>query len=200
MLARHAATGFPVSVVRPAAIYGPHNNIYDMETPMFLRLLRRRPVLVPHGGLVAASYGHVDDLCRLMASMTGVGAAFGEVFNVTAEAVTTRRYVETLAEIVGVPCDIVPVPDDRLGDLPAPIHGHLFSARHHAVLSTDKARHLLDYRPTFDLRAGHEATYDWFRAQGWADLDHPLADPVWRASWDFGAEDRAIEQLRRAAG
>ena len=58
--------GFPGSVVRPAAIYGPDNNIYDMELPMFLRLLQRRPILVPHGGLVVGSYGHVDDLCEAM--------------------------------------------------------------------------------------------------------------------------------------
>ena len=61
----------PRSVVRPAAIYGPDNNIFDMETPMFLRLLQRRPILLPHGGLVATSYGHVDDLCELMVAMVG---------------------------------------------------------------------------------------------------------------------------------
>ncbi len=55
MLERHAATGFPASVVRPAAIYGPANNIFDMETPMFLRLVQHRPILLPHGGLVTVS-------------------------------------------------------------------------------------------------------------------------------------------------
>ncbi len=89
MLERHAATGFPASVVRPAAIYGPENNIYDMETPMFLRLLQSRPILVPHGGLVAGSYGHVDDLCELMVAMAALPAARGEVFNVTAEGLTS---------------------------------------------------------------------------------------------------------------
>ena len=60
------ATGFPATIVRPAAIYGPDNNIFDMELPMFLRLLGHRPILVPHGGLVVGSYGHVDDLCEAM--------------------------------------------------------------------------------------------------------------------------------------
>ena len=91
MCERHVASGFPVSIVRPAAIYGPRNNIFDMETPMFLRLLHGRPVLLPHAGLVTASYGHVDDLCELLVHMTGSPAAIGEVFNITAEAVTTRR-------------------------------------------------------------------------------------------------------------
>ena len=63
------ARGFPGSVARPAAVYGPDNNIFDMELPMFLRLLQHRPILVPHGGLVVGSYGHVDDLCSSMIAM-----------------------------------------------------------------------------------------------------------------------------------
>ncbi len=196
MLTRHDASGFPVSVVRPAAIYGPRNNIYDMETPMFVRLVQRRPILLPHSGLVTASYGHVDDLCALMVAMVGVDASMGEVFNVTAEAVTTRRYVAELASIVGVEPDVVDVPDAALADLPAGIFGHLFGWRHHAVLSIDKARHLLGFDPRWDFRNGHEDTYRWFRDQGWHELDGPLADPVWRASWDFDAEAAAAARLR----
>ena len=195
MLARHAETGFPASVVRPAAIYGPANNIFDMETPMFLRLLQNRPILLPHSGLVTVSYGHVDDLCRMMVEMTGAPVAFGEVFNATSEAVTTRRYVDVLAEIVGVEPMVVSVPEDALPTLPSGVFGHLFSARHHAVLSTDKARRLLGFEPTYDFRSGHAQTYGWFRAQGWADLDVALVDPVWRATWDFDAEAAASAAL-----
>jgi len=196
MLARHARTGFPATIVRPAAIYGPSNNIYDMETPMFLRLLQGRPILLPHSGLVTASYGHVDDLCRMMIELTGVPASFGEVFNATAEAITTRRYVDTLAEIVGREANIVPVPDQALATLAPGVFGHLFSDRHHAVLSMDKARRVFGFEPHFEFRSGHQQTYDWFCAQGWNDLDQPLVDPVWRASWDFDAEDSAAAVLR----
>jgi nucleoside-diphosphate-sugar epimerase len=199
MLARHVRTAFPVTVVRPAAIYGPRNNIYDMETPMFLRLLQRRPILLPHGGLVTGSYGHVTDLCTAMVRLVGVVAAHGEVFNITAEAVTSRRYVDTLAAVVGVEPDVVMVPDPwptAAGAPPRGVYGHLFGASHHAVLSTDKATRLLGHVPRFDLRAGHEQTYEWFCAQGWADLDGPLADPVWRASWDFAAEAQLAALLR----
>ena len=196
MRERHATTGFPASVVRPAAIYGPANNIYDMETPMFLRLVQGRPVLLPHAGLVTGSYGHVDDLCRMMIEMTGDHAAFGEVFNATAEAVTTRHYVTTLASIVGVEPDIVEVPDAALATLPAPIFGHLFGKRHHAVLSMRKAHEVLGFEPKFDFRSGHEDTWAWFRAQGFDRLDGPLVDPVWRASWDFDAEAAAAAALR----
>ena len=196
MLTRHGATGFPVTVVRPAAIYGPCNNIYDMETPMFLRLIQRRPILLPHGGLVTGSYGHVDDLCRMMVDMIGVDAAKGEVFNATAEAVTTSHYVATLAAIVGVEADVVMVPDDRPEGFPSGVYGHLFGSRHHAVLSMDKARRLLGYEPELGFEDGHRHTYDWFKKQGWDRLEGPLSDPVWRSSWDFEAEARAATLLR----
>jgi nucleoside-diphosphate-sugar epimerase len=78
---RFRRTGFPGSIARPAAIYGPANNILDMEAAMFLRLRRGLPVLVPHEGLVTTSYGHVDDLCALLGGMAETPAARGEVVN-----------------------------------------------------------------------------------------------------------------------
>ena len=198
MLARHRATGFPATIVRPAAIYGPDNNIFDMELPMFLRLLGRRPILVPHGGLVVGSYGHVDDLCRSMVSMVGNPAAVGEVFNITGESVSVNRYIDVLAAVVGEAPDVVFVPDALLGELPGPVFGHLFGVRHHAMASIAKAQQLLGFTCRYDLRSGHEHTYEWFRGKGYADLDGPMVDPMWRASWDFDAEAAVAERVRRA--
>lgn len=196
MFKRHAQTGFPVTVVRPAAIYGQYNNIYDMETPMFLRLLHERPILVPHSGLVTGSYGHVDDLCEMMIALVGQEESIGEVFNATAEAVTSLHYVKALATIVGKDPNIVMVPDQRPEGFPQGVYGHLFGAAHHAVLSMDKARRLLNFVPKLNFVQGHQKTYDWFTEQGWADLDGPLADPVWRASWNFDAEAQAVSMLQ----
>src|ERR1700733_1728166 len=138
---RHELTGFPGSIARPAAIYGPDNNILDMETAMFLRLRRKLPVLLPHGGLVTGNYGHVDDLCALLLAMARAPqAAAGEVVNATGQAITTAGYVHALAEIAGVEPEIHLLPDDLLGQVPGPLFGHLFGVRHHGVISTEKAR------------------------------------------------------------
>lgn len=195
MLARHAACGFPVTIVRPAAIYGPDNNIFDMETAMFLRLLQRRPVLVPHGGLVVASLGHVDDLCAVMVELSMQPGAIGEVFNVTTSAVDVNAYVKTLAEVVGVPADVVRVPDSMLDEITTPVFSHLFKVRHHAMLDTSKLASVLGARKQFSLLEGHAHTYEWFRAQGWERLDAPLADPMWKVSWDFDAEAAFADRL-----
>jgi nucleoside-diphosphate-sugar epimerase len=191
MLARHRDHGFPVSIVRPAAIYGPDNNIFDMELPMFLRLLEHRPIVVPHGGLVVASYGHVDDLCEAMVAMVSNATAVGEVFNITGESVTVNRYIDVLAEVVYLP-------DAMLGELPKPVFGHLFGVRHHAMASIEKAQQRLGFTCRYDLRSGHEHTYEWFRSKGYADVDGPMVDPMWRASWDFAAEAAVAQQVRGA--
>ena len=197
LLRRHSEGGLPATVVRPAAIYGPYNNIYDMETPMFLRLLQRRPILLPHGGLVTASYGHVDDLCDAMLAMVGREQALGQIYNLTAEAVTTARYVEVLAEIVGVEPDIVLAPDEAVRGASAPVFGHLFGIQHHAILSTGKVRCELGVEPRYDFRAGHQLTYEWFLEQGWTERgSDPLVDPLWWATWDFDAEAALAERLR----
>jgi nucleoside-diphosphate-sugar epimerase len=200
ILARHARTGFPGSVARPAAIYGPDNNIYDMELPMFLRLLQRRPILVPHDGLVVGSYGHVDDLCEAMITMACSPGAAGEVFNVSGESVDVNRYVAVLAEVVGAEPDVVHVPDALLPELGAadspPAFGHLFKVRHHAMVSTVKVQTRMGVTPSFDLVRGHTHTYDWFRAQRHEQLTQPLVDSVWKATWDFEHEAKIADRIR----
>jgi nucleoside-diphosphate-sugar epimerase len=192
ILGRHAETGFPGTVARPAAIYGPDNNIHDMETAMFLRLRRGLPVLVPHEGLVTTSYGHVDDLCLNLLELSGLPSAAGEVYNITGEGVSARAYVETLADIVGVSPRILEVPtgftDGR------PIHGHLFGAKHHGILSVRKAAEAgLSVERGF--RAGHEQAYAWFAGSGLVDAPDALSDPVWGAGYDFALEADVARRL-----
>jgi len=192
ILKRHELTGFPGSIARPAAIYGPDNNILDMEAAMFLRLRRKLPVLLPHGGLVTGNYGHVDDLCALLIAMAqSPQTVSAEVVNATGQAITTAGYVQALAEIVGVEPDIHLLPDQMLAQVPGPLFGHLFGARHHAVLSTDKA-HRLGLPAERGFVEGHRQTYEWFLSSPLADAPEAMSDPVWGAGYDFAAEAKAL--------
>ncbi len=200
ILARHRDTGFPGSIVRPAAIYGPDNNIYDMEAPMFLRLLRGLPIIVPHEGLVTCSYGHVDDLCRAMVDMATNSAARGEIFNITAEAPTVNEYLRVLSEIVDKPADVVYLPGAILRELPRQPFGHLFGRAHHSMLSIEKAQDLLGFTPQFDFRVGHAHTFEWFMQSGLAESKEALRDPVWFASYDFPFEAEVAARVRAGGG
>jgi nucleoside-diphosphate-sugar epimerase len=188
--------GFPATVGRPAAIYGPTNNIYDMETAMFTRLRRGLPVLVPHAGLVATSYGHVDDLCTGLLALGRHPAAIGEVFNLSGDGVTAAQYVATAAEVVGVEPDVVPVPDDVLAGLSRLPFSHLFGARHHGIVSTEKARRLLDLPADRDFATGMAETYEWFLGSPLADVDTTISDPLWGAGFDLDHEAEVAAGLR----
>jgi nucleoside-diphosphate-sugar epimerase len=192
---RFRRTGFPGSVARPAAIYGPDNNIHDMETAMFLRLRRGLPILLPDEGLVTTSYGHVDDLCELLVAMAANPATHGEVVNATGQAITSAGYVDVLANIVGVQPQIHLIPEHLAGRLEAGLYGHLFKPRHHGILSTEKARVRLGLPEERGFIVGHRDTYEWFCASPHVDAPDILSDPVWGSGFDFAAEARAVEFL-----
>jgi nucleoside-diphosphate-sugar epimerase len=146
---------------------------------------------------VVGSYGHVDDLCEAMVAMVGNPAAIGQVFNITADSITVNRYIEVLADVVGETPDVVLLPDSMLGDLPGSVFSHLFGVRHHAMMSIEKAQRMIGFRNRFDLSTGHVDTYEWFRRKGYADVEGPMVDPLWRASWDFDREAEVAERVRR---
>jgi nucleoside-diphosphate-sugar epimerase len=169
-----------------------------MEAAMFRRLLDRRPVLLPYHGLVVCSYGHVDDLCRALIVMAVHPAAVGAVFNVTTGAVTSAGYVATLAEVVGVPADVVPVPDHLLDAGDGPLFSRLFTPAHHGLLDAGKVTRILGVTPQYDLLAGHAHALEWFLRTGAADVDRALSDLLWGRTFDFDSE-AAVAELARAA-
>ena len=193
ILERHAATDFPGSVARPAAIYGPANNIHDMETAMFLRLRRGLPILVPHEGLVTTSYGHVDDLCLNLREMSQLPAARGEVVNITGQGASSLAWTLLLADIVGAEANIVTLPTgftDR-----KPLFGHLFGVKHHGVLSIAKAA-ALGLTVERGIEQGYRETYEWFCSTDLVDAPDQLSDPVWGAGYDFTLESEVAGELR----
>lgn len=193
---RRARSGFAYTVVRPAAVYGPHNNIPDGEMAMFQRLAQGRAALLPHDGLVCFPYGHVEDLARAMLLAASTPAAIGEVFNISADSVSSRYFIETIARIMGVEADIISLPDAVTARLTPPLpFNHRFQKLLHAVVSCDKARHVLGFEPRYNFEAGHRQTYAWFKAQGLDRIAQPMNDPTWNISWDFAREADLIESL-----
>lgn len=196
LAARRACTGFAYTVVRPAAVYGPHNNIPDGEMAMFQRLRQGRAALLPHDGLVCFPYGHVDDLARAMLLAASTPAAIGEVFNITADSVTSLHFIETIAKLMGIEPNIIMLPDAATASLTPPLpFNHRFQKLLHAVVSCDKARRVLGFAPRYDFEAGHRHTYEWFMAQGLDRMEQPMNDPTWNISWDFAREADLIANL-----
>jgi nucleoside-diphosphate-sugar epimerase len=199
LMARHRASDFPAVIARPAAIYGPYNNIYDMEPAMFRRLLEARPILIPYGGLVVSSYGHVDDLCRSLLTMATHPGAVGETFNATTSAVTSAGYVEVLATVAGTTADVVFVPDDVMAGAEAPLCSRLFLPHHHGMVDVTKVQRRLGFVPSYDLPGGQAHTFAWLQDNGMSTGDRAVGDPMWGRSYDFAYEAQVARRLRPVA-
>ncbi len=181
-------------MARPAAIYGPENNIHDMETAMFLRLRRGLPILLPHEGLVTTSYGHVDDLCRNLARDGGT-AAPPPARSSTSPGREPRHGPSPSCSpsIAGVEPDIRLLPTGFTDA--KPVYGHLFGVKHHGILSVAKAA-ALGLTVERGIRRGYEETYAWFCESPLVDAPDSMSDPVWGAGYDFALEAEVAAALR----
>jgi UDP-glucose 4-epimerase len=85
----------------------------------------------------------------------------GEVVNVgpDEDPVSVLTLAETLAELLGVPCDPLFVPGRPL-------------EVHHATCSSDKARRLLGYQTRTGLREGLQSMIEWISARGPREFDY----------------------------
>jgi nucleoside-diphosphate-sugar epimerase len=183
-MAAHRDHGFPVTIIRPSFVYGPHNPLTMREFSFFLRLQQGRKIIVPGNGSVLFQSGHVDDLARAFAAVPGKREAIGQAYNVTAgKAVTALGYVNALAHIVGCEPDILFVDLERMRALRVPVWPYAWQMN--LVYSIEKVKRDLGWEPGFDFETGHRQTYDWFQREGMAEMPQ----------YDFSTEEQALAEL-----
>jgi nucleoside-diphosphate-sugar epimerase len=169
---------FPVVVLRPGFIYGPQDRTV---LPKLLDALRRRRVRYLGDNGRAMNTIYVGNLLDAMFLAAEEPRAIGQIYNLTdGEAVSKRRFIETLADGMGIarPRSLaVPLwfarPLARLleararkqGDSEPPV---LTQARVKFLglnldFSIEKARRELGYRPRVSFDEGMRETVDWYK-------------------------------------
>lgn len=179
MLARDAiARGAPVSIVRPTGIYGPGDT-------RFLKLFRsigNRSFRMVGTGDTAYHMSYIDDLVQGFVLCGEHPAAIGETFLIGSDSYTTLNgLVQQIAEVLDTPpprghmpvaplmaaatlCEYLCKP---LGIDP-PLHRRRVSFfLKSRAFSVEKARKLIGFQPTVDLRQGLERTAAWYREMGY---------------------------------
>ncbi len=171
-------SGLPVSIVRPAAIYGPKER-------RFLKLAdlisRRRFIMFGHGE-VPYHFVHVDDLSDAFVKCAERGEAIGQTYIIADDhAITLNRILAIVAGALGVPpprmrlplpmltipsvlCELICKP---LGVSP-PLHRRRASW-FWAPRSFDigKARRELDYSPHVAVERGLTEMVESYIEAGW---------------------------------
>lgn len=95
----HREHGLPVTVVRPATIYGPRGKDFVVE---IASLLRQRMMMVIDGGRARGGFSYVDNVAAAMMQAASSPAAAGRAYNLCDETgVTWREYTDALADALG---------------------------------------------------------------------------------------------------
>jgi nucleoside-diphosphate-sugar epimerase len=91
----HREHGLPVTVLRPATIYGPRGKDFVVE---IAKLLRQRMMLLIDGGRARGGFSYVDNVAAAMMQAAESPATLGRTYNICDEThATWREYVIALA-------------------------------------------------------------------------------------------------------
>jgi nucleoside-diphosphate-sugar epimerase len=145
------ATGVPVTVLRPFAVYGPWERRPRFVPTVVTAALNGAPIRLTHPGpgrdFVFA--GDVAGACLVAATER---AAVGQVVNIgTGRLTTNEALVERLAAVTGLELDV------RVGE-----HEARTWDSGAWMADTRKARDLLGWEAEHDLDAGLAETVSWF--------------------------------------
>jgi nucleoside-diphosphate-sugar epimerase len=168
----------PVSTLRPAFIYGPHN-AFDREAFFWDRLLAGRPIVVPEDGLRTMQWVHVRDVARAAVLAANQDVAVGHAYNLASyPAITQLDFVRLLARIAGSPANVVQVPREHIEQLGGqlfapPLYFGIFLDIPPITVRVDRVRSELGLELT-PLEEGLRETYQWYRQQR-----RPQADFSW---------------------
>ena len=132
---------------------------YAAVIPLWVsEMLRGRPCVINGDGETSRDFCYIANVVQanLLAATTENSAAIDQVYNVAyGEATTLNVLHELIAEPLkarkpGLPIEPAVHADFRAGDV------------RHSLADIGKAKHLLGYTPTHDIRAGLLEAIDWY--------------------------------------
>lgn len=171
----HCRTGLPVTVVRPATVFGPRSKDWVVE---IAKLLTRGSMMTVNGCRTRAGLIYVDDLVDAMITLASCPAAVGEAYNLRDPSdMTWRDYFDVLANGLGVrrawldlPVGLA-FPIGRLSEAayklvrassrPLVTRHAIFVLSRDQGYIVDKARRDIGFSPAIGVEAGLRRTLDW---------------------------------------
>jgi nucleoside-diphosphate-sugar epimerase len=95
----HRDRGLPVTVVRPATIYGPRGKDFVVD---IAGMLRQGMMLLIDGGRARGGFTYVDNVAQAMMDAAASSKAVGRAYNISdGTGVTWREYTCALADALG---------------------------------------------------------------------------------------------------
>ena len=180
----HAASGFPVTTIRPPFVHGPRQPFYR-EQFFWDRLLDGRAIVLPEDGETPMHWAYSIDVAGAAVRAIEVPEAAGEAFNVGyVEPVSQRSFVGALARTAGVEPTLVAVPREQIlaagGVLiGANLYFGEFLDPPPMTEVIEKAPRLLGFAPT-PMDEALQTTFAWYLTQPRRPIDYTFEDQLLR--------------------
>jgi nucleoside-diphosphate-sugar epimerase len=173
----HARTGLPITLARPASVFGPRSKDFVVE---LCRLLVSGQMLTIGGGNAPAGLLYIDDLVDVLIDLSRAPRASGQAYNLRdPAAMTWREYVDSLSDGLGLRRVTLDVPEGlamvATRALEAVYKGFRVRSRppltRHAVslmartqaFCIRKAQRDVGFKPRVGLREGIARTLAWLK-------------------------------------
>jgi len=165
-------SGLPVTVVRPATIYGPRSVTFGTD---LARLLRQRLMAVIDHGQAPGGFLYVDNAVDAILLAVTSNDSLGRIYNLAdGTGVTWRTFVDQLADGLGYPRPWIDLPSGAafaLARFLEAMPGRPLLTRHAVHLLArdqefpiDRIRRELGYEPTISFEEGMKRTIEWLRS------------------------------------
>ena len=145
--------GFPYTIIRPSAVYGPTDCNRRVTEIFLMNALKDEKLQLDNGGLHQLDFTYVKDLAKGFVLAANSDQAVNQTFNMTRGE---GRKIRELAEIIA---DLVPGTEMYIEevDVYRPNRG---------ALDITKARTLLGYNPEYSLEEGMKEYLEFVKSVG----------------------------------
>jgi oxidoreductase len=171
------ASGLPVTVVRPATIYGPRSVTFGTD---IAKLLRQKLMAVIDGGRASGGFLYIDNAVDALILAATARESIGRAYNLAdGSGVTWKTYADRMADGLGLPHAWIDLPSGAAralaGAMEAPhrflrIPGRPLLTRHAVCLlardqeyPNERARRELGFRAVVGFDEGMARTVSWLR-------------------------------------
>lgn len=146
--------GIGTTIIRPSALYGERCISRRVSQVFIENALTGQPLLLEGGGDGRLDFTYIRDLAdgiaRALALHGGPGSS--QTFNIT------FGNARTIAELAAIVKSIIPkaILEDRPRAADKPVRG---------TLSTQRAEHVLEFKPQYALEVGYKSYCEWYVEQ-----------------------------------
>ncbi|MGD1070883.1 MAG: NAD-dependent epimerase/dehydratase family protein [Bryobacteraceae bacterium] len=166
-------SGLPVTVVRPATIYGPRSVTFGTD---LAKLLRQRLMAVIDHGQAPGGFLYVDNAVDAILRAATAQESLGRVYNLSdGTGVTWKTFVDRLADGLGYPRPWIDIPTGgafALARFLEAMPGRPLLTRHAVHLLArdqefpiDRIRRELGYAPAVGFEEGMARTVQWLKTR-----------------------------------